>query len=203
MNVSRWMWGALCGGLFIAAAGAACSDDESEAGACVAGGGPVASSAGDTHCLDSAGQDIIQPIGACATGAAASDDHEHPEEQLGIFYGRAASDDACKYEVSFTNTCITLNQPVTFTVALKRKGDGTPASGAAPANPEIYMVDEPHVSPSNGITAPERSPGVYDIGPIVFDRAGRWVVRFHFFETCSDLLEDSPHGHVAFYIDVP
>jgi hypothetical protein len=37
----------------------------------------------------------------------------------------------------------------------------------------------------------------------VFDQSGRWVVRFHYFETCSDVPEDSPHGHVAFYIDVP
>lgn len=157
----------------------------------------------DAHCLDGAGADIIQPIGACATGAAVAADHEHAAEEFGVFYGRAASDDACKYDVSFTNTCITLNQPVTFTVSLNRKGGGAPASGAAPANPEIYMAEEAHVSPSNDITAPERSAGVYDIGPIVFDRSGRWVVRFHFFEACSDLLEDSPHGHVAFYIDVP
>jgi len=37
----------------------------------------------------------------------------------------------------------------------------------------------------------------------VFDKSGRWVVRFHFFESCSDVPDDSPHGHVAFYIDVP
>ena len=49
----------------------------------------------------------------------------------------------------------------------------------------------------------ETAPGVYDVGPIVFDKAGKWVARFHFFEDCSDEPEDSPHGHVAFYIQVP
>jgi len=47
------------------------------------------------------------------------------------------------------------------------------------------------------------SPGVYSVGPVRFDQAGRWTVRFHFFETCLDAREDSPHGHAAFYVDVP
>jgi hypothetical protein len=41
------------------------------------------------------------------------------------------------------------------------------------------------------------------VGPIVFDQPGKWVVRFHFFENCDDLVEDSPHGHAAFYVQVP
>jgi hypothetical protein len=28
-------------------------------------------------------------------------------------------------------------------------------------------------------------------------------VRFHFYEDCLDLLPDSPHGHAAYFIDVP
>jgi hypothetical protein len=46
-------------------------------------------------------------------------------------------------------------------------------------------------------------PGTYSVGPVRFDQAGRWFVRFHFYETCSDAPEDSPHGHVAFWVDVP
>jgi hypothetical protein len=66
------------------------------------------------------------------------------------------------------------------------------------------LADDPsHISPSFEITAPEKPAGSYAIGPIVFDRSGRWVVRFHFYETCSDVPPDSPHAHVAFYIDVP
>jgi hypothetical protein len=28
-------------------------------------------------------------------------------------------------------------------------------------------------------------------------------VRFHLHENCSDVPEDSPHGHAAFYVSVP
>jgi hypothetical protein len=38
---------------------------------------------------------------------------------------------------------------------------------------------------------------------IKFDESGRWVVRLRFYETSDDILEDSPHDHVAFYYDVP
>jgi hypothetical protein len=45
--------------------------------------------------------------------------------------------------------------------------------------------------------------GKYVMKPIKFDASGRWVVRFHFYESCDDILPDSPHGHVAFNYDVP
>jgi hypothetical protein len=43
---------------------------------------------------------------------------------------------------------------------------------------------------------------VFQGGPLRFDRSGRWVVRFHFYEDCND-GESSPHGHIAFFVDVP
>ncbi|HKO90722.1 MAG TPA: hypothetical protein VJU61_06205 [Polyangiaceae bacterium] len=182
------------------AGGAACSDDEDETAACVGGGGPVAGPA-DTHCQ------AAQEIGQCVTGAdaaALAAAEEEEEEELGIFYGREADDDDCKYHVRFENSCILQNQPVSFTVQLTKKADGTAATGADPDGPEIYLADDPsHVSPSNDFTATEGPAGTYEIGGVVFDRPGRWVVRFHFFEMCSDIPEDAPHGHTAFYIDVP
>ena len=36
-----------------------------------------------------------------------------------------------------------------------------------------------------------------------FDAKGRWTVRFHLHEECADEAPDSPHGHIAFFIDVP
>ena len=51
--------------------------------------------------------------------------------------------------------------------------------------------------------SPEIAPGTYVVGPIVFPRSGRWVFRFHFDENCLDLAPDSPHGHAAFWVDVP
>jgi hypothetical protein len=182
--------------------GAACSSDDDEAApACVDGGGPVLSSEPDDHCKNPNGTDRVQAIGSCVTMADEGDGAD--EEEMGIFFGREADDDDCKYNISFTNTCIAQNQPVTFTVKLNRKSDGAAAPGALPVNPEIFMAEGSHVSPSNTFSAPEGPPGTYAIGPVVFDRPGRWVVRFHFFETCSDIPEDSPHGHTAFYIDVP
>lgn len=188
--------GMVCSGL-------ACSDnskDEDAAPACTSTGGPVSGPA-DAHCQAA----DIQTIGACVTEAPAAEEGEPEEEEaLVVRYGTEADDDDCKYHVEFENSCVTLNEPVTFTVALSRLSNGTKASGAAPANPEIFLADdESHVSPSNDITAVESPSGTYKIGPILFDRSGRWVVRFHYFEVCSDIPEDAPHGHVAFYIDVP
>jgi hypothetical protein len=186
-------------------ANAACSSSgDSNAGStCAGGGGPVTGSA-DNHCVDSSGAAVTQAIGMCAAdGSSSVGTTGGMDEPFDVRYSNVAYDDDCKYSVSFQNSCIRLNAPVTFTVTLKRKTDGSAASGAIPDSPEIYLADDPsHISPSNNIKAPEAPSGVYAIGPVVFDKAGRWIVRFHFFESCSDLPEDSPHGHVAFYIDV-
>ena len=124
--------------LALASAGAACSDNKGDASACDGGGGggPVMSSAPDTHCKSDSGTDIVQSIGMCVAAADNGDAAANAEE-FGVFYGREADDDDCKYHVSFTNTCIQQNQDVTFTVKLIRKSDGSAASGAQPANPEI------------------------------------------------------------------
>jgi hypothetical protein len=47
------------------------------------------------------------------------------------------------------------------------------------------------------------APGVYVVGPVVFDKSGDWVFRFHFNEECLDVSPESPHGHAAFHITVP
>lgn len=209
MARSRWRAARAVLGLLVtmAALGAACSDDEPVGGECVGSGGPVAGSP-DAHCVAEDGSEITQVIGQCATGVGEADEgeeHEHDEaEEHPILTGNEADDDDCKYHVRFENTCVLANEPVTFTLSLTRKFDGMPAVGTVPSNPEVFLADElTHISPSNDITATEGPPGTYEIGPIVFDRSGRWVIRFHYFENCSDLPADSPHGHVAFYIDVP
>jgi hypothetical protein len=178
-----------------AALGAACSDDDSDGGQCVGGGGPVAGE-NENHCIGAGGMQIANTIGMCAATGEAEGGEEEEEEHETLF-GREADDDECKYHVSF-------NQPVTFTLSLTRLFDGQPGTGTVPAYPEIHLADdETHISPSNNITAQEGPAGTYEIGPVIFDRSGRWVVRFHYFEDCSELPEDSPHSHVAFYIDVP
>jgi hypothetical protein len=181
----------------------ACSEDETGGGEC---GGPVQGS-NEAHCEDASGAPIEQAIGMCVTSVdeAAGEDHEHEEEEEHEpFFGSESVDDDCKYRVSFENTCVSLNRPVTFTLSLTRLFDDMPGVGTNPAYPEIFLEnDATHISPSNDISATETSPGTYEIGPVVFDRSGRWVIRFHYFEACSDLPVDSPHGHAAFYIDVP
>jgi hypothetical protein len=192
----------------VAALGVACSDDDGGGGGeCIGGEGAVAGAA-DDHCVAEDGTAITQVIGICVTGGEAAEEgeeHEHDEaEEHPILTGREADDDDCKYHVRFENTCVARDEPVTFTLSLTRKFDGMPGAGTMPAYPEVFLADDPSIiSLSNDITAREGPPGTYEIGPIVFHQSGRWVIRFHYFETCSDLPEDSPHGHVAFYIDVP
>lgn len=202
----RWraIRGCFCVLASTAALGIACSDDDTSGGGeCIGGEGAVAG-AEDDHCIDADGSEITQAIGMCVTGGEAAEEGEEDEEAHPILSGREADDDDCKYHVRFENTCVALNEPVTFTLSLTRKFDGMPGAGTTPAYPEVFLADDAsHISPSNDITAREGPAGTYEIGPIVFDRSGRWVIRFHYFENCSDLPEDSPHGHVAFYIDVP
>jgi len=179
-------------------------------------GGPVEDGSVDMHCVDASGDPIVQSVGACvrdidksggmggaggADGAAGAGSEEATPAVLTSHQG---ADDDCKYDVSFTSSCIEVGHDATFRVTLTTRADASPATGAHPDSPEVYLESDPsHISPSVAITAPEDPPGTYTIGPIEFDQPGRWVVRFHFFETCSDLPPDSPHGHIAFYIDVP
>jgi hypothetical protein len=117
-------------------------------------------------------------------------------------FGQSGSDDDCKYDVSWTSTPICENQNVYFTVTVKKRSDGSPAVGAN-VRPDVVLACS-HPIPNNPAEpSPETSPGTYTVGPIVFDQPGKWVVRFHMFENCSDLADDSPHGHAAFYVQVP
>lgn len=114
-------------------------------------------------------------------------------------YGMEADDDDCKYHVVWTSTPVCENSGVTFTVTVTAKADGKPVTGASPIA-EVFLNDK-HPSPMTGSSS-EGPPGTYQVGPIVFDAPGEWTVRFHLFETDCD-TDDSPHGHAAFYIDVP
>jgi hypothetical protein len=117
-------------------------------------------------------------------------------------YGQSGADDDCKYDVSWTSTPICQGGNVYFTVTATHRTDGSPLEGANP-RPDVVLGCT-HPSPSHPADpSPEIAPGTYVVGPILFDQAGRWVFRFHFNETCIDLVPDSPHGHAAFFIDVP
>ena len=114
-------------------------------------------------------------------------------------------DDDCKYHVKWTATPIAENQDVTFTVVTTTKSDGKPAVGVVPAGysmAEVFLNDL-HPAPNTDQKATESPPGTYAVSPVRFDAPGRWTVRFHLFENCTDLAPDSPHGHAAFFVQVP
>jgi hypothetical protein len=164
-------------------------------------------------------------------GPAYNEDAGPPGPQYGpTNYNTAANDDDCKYFLSWRSTPIAKNEPVTFWFTTLYSINGTPVTGLADggtlvlscdptpgtlAPPQIYfeVAGDPdgglynHVSPYEGNTPiVETSPGsgVYQVGPSpFFDESGLWYFRFHFNEECCDILPDSPHGHAAFYINVP
>lgn len=116
-------------------------------------------------------------------------------------YGSAANDDDCKYYVSWVATAIQENADTYFTVTATRLADGKPASCAG-IRPDVSL-SLTHGVPAPRDAASEIAPGVYRVGPIRFDAPGRWTARFHLYEECNDTPENSPHGHVAFYVNVP
>ena len=155
-------------------------------------GGPVAG-ATDTHCAGTV--QVVDPSTCNAPGSPVPSDYGPTQ------YNSSGDDDDCKYQVSFTSTPVRRNQNVTFTVTAKTLADLQPATGAK-IDGEVFLNDT-HPAPNSGQATTEKSGGVYDVSPIKFDAAGRWTVRFHLHHDCQDSTEDSPHGHIAFYIDVP
>jgi hypothetical protein len=189
---------------------------------CDAPGGPAPAAGGaDMHC----GSDV-QPVvmSACTgvpdggdDGGGATADDAGPPLPCGesgpsygaTMYGTAGDDDDCKYHVSYSVGPVCENENVYFVVIATYKTDGSPVTGAATLA-EICLNDT-HIGPPKIDSVPpqglqtvrESPPGTYTIGPIQFDESGKWTVRFHFYETCFDTLDDSPHGHAAFFMDVP
>jgi hypothetical protein len=126
-------------------------------------------------------------------------------------YNKSAADDDCKYDVSWTSTPVCLNGNVYFTVTAKKRAgadggasvsDEPPLTGAS-VDAEVVHSDCMTIAPNSGQTTVEQGNGVYKVGPIKFSKSGKWVVRFHFNACCSDDPVDSPHGHAAFWINVP
>ena len=117
-------------------------------------------------------------------------------------FNQAGDDDDCKYHVSWTSTPIYENTDITFTMTATTLVDPGPVTGDVGPIIEAFLSDT-HPAPDTNQHAVETAPGVYTIGPIQFDAPGMWTVRFHLFEQCFDLIAQSPHGHAAFYVNVP
>jgi hypothetical protein len=180
-------------------------------------GGPVTSPDGpDMHCIDSGGKVIKQVTSDKACNPPADAGIPEPmamsDEDAGAdaseygptLYGSEADDDDCKYHVKWTASCIEQNKDVTFKVTVTKKADGTPMTDSAkdPIPLDVFL-SETHLGDETKLVSKETASGVYSAGPIRFDAPGKWTVRFHFRYKCVDLTPDSPHGHAAFYVNVP
>jgi hypothetical protein len=181
-------------------------------GTCAAPGGP-ATGAADVHCKEADGGMITQVTGVCEPLCA--DGGLPPPLDAGpvlssdygaTMFGVAGFDDDCKYKVAWSSTPICDGNDVTFTVTASKTVGGDALTGAKPYI-EYYKIEaggQLHFSSVQPIQAPTEKPGgIYDIGPLAFDEAGQWTIRFHFNEDCCDDPANSPHGHAAFFIDVP
>jgi hypothetical protein len=170
-------------------------------------GGPV-TGALDTHCRNPDNSVNATVVGECMTGAAPADaaapepdDGGAPTSDYGeTLFNAEGDDDDCKYHVTWTSTAVRKNTDVNFDVTLTKLADMTAATGAG-VRAEIFLTDTHPANPPP--VATESAGGKYALGPIKFDTAGKWTVRFHFYENCNDAPEDSPHGHAAFYVNVP
>jgi hypothetical protein len=216
--------------LLAAAAGllfnASCSSDTpSDTGTGKAGGLVMGDT--DTHCdgqtpvmvdpatcttPEAAGGEGGAPADPGSTSQAGASDcnAEHDAQYGETLYDDSGDDDDCKYTASWASTPIRLNQDVTFTVMAKDLTSNKPLEALddgqlALSRIEVYQPCKPtRRAPAQDYSAKfvESAPGEYTGGPIRFDQSGRWVARFHFYEQCSD-SDRSPHGHIAFFVDVP
>jgi hypothetical protein len=197
-------------------------------GAACANPGGAVSGAMDTHCADNCAgsmpacdpgsnqmcinQTCVTAVqqSMCAVpdaGPPPSVDAGPPECPYGPTNNNAvADDDDCKYHVTWTSTPICENTDVFFTVVANYRNTNASAgpTGAirnAMTIAEVFLNDT-HPAPNSNQTVVENPPGTYKVGPIRFDAPGKWTVRFHYYEDCQD-TPSSPHGHSAFYVNVP
>jgi hypothetical protein len=184
--------------------GAACSSTKSDSAGTSTSTAAAVIGAQDSHCT---GKPTITTSQAACTAtpdtgdAGEGDAGVGPTSDVGeTMFNSEGDDDDCKYHVKWQATAVPVNSDVTFAVTTTKKADNSPLTGAEP-EVEVFL-DEAHPAPNSAAKTVETSPGNYTIGPVRFDAAGKWTVRFHFFDKCND-SEESPHGHAAFFVKVP
>jgi hypothetical protein len=123
--------------------------------------------------------------------------------------GTEGDDDDCKYHVSYEVSPLCENNGTYFVVkASYLTRNGAPLTGASTlaeiclndTHPGPNLDERPPVGQQQVVEGP---PGTYTVGPVQFDAPGKWTVRFHFNEFCCDVADSSPHGHAAFFVNVP
>lgn len=184
--VPRRSWLGVCGAVALSACG-------------LPAAGGFVPGAPDTHCAQPDGGVRAQPTSMASCQLAAADGGV---AELGApLFNAEGDDDDCKYHLTVRSTAVTRSAPVTFTLVGTDKAGGGPMTGAETALEALRS--DTHPAPNAGTTTAEGPAGTYTVGPVAFDGPGRWTLRFHFFHRCTDAAEDSPHGHVAFSLDVP
>ena len=63
--------------------------------------------------------------------------------------------------------------------------------------PDIFAVLEAQIDLMRSLASHAGAKELFAYAP------GKWTVRFHFNEICCDVNSDSPHGHAAFFVNVP
>jgi hypothetical protein len=190
---------------------AACSSKSSDTGS--SGGVGATSTAAavagpaDTHCV---GTPVVVDPTVCLVAPAADDAGAAdaggaggggPMAEFGAtLYNAEGDDDDCKYHVKWQSTTVAANTDVTFSLSATTRSDNKPLTAAKPYA-ELYLSDT-HGAPNTPVATTEVSPGNYTIGPVRFDARGKWTVRFHFRADCDD-SPTSPHGHIAFFVNMP
>lgn len=159
-------------------------------------GGPTLG-AEDTHCDDVTTVTEADCHLMPSADAGTMPEHEHEV----IRFNGEADDDDCKYHVVLLSTGAAQQSDTTLTLSVTTKATGKPTVGAAPEL-EVYLSDS-HPAPEVATKVTEPSPGTYVLAPVRFDTAGRWTVKVHLFDECTDVSEHSPHSHVSFAFDVP
>ncbi len=196
--------GASCGVMDAGVSSEDSGSSSEDAAASTSDAGPVSSDAGPMS--DDAGSSPPAP-GPCDENGV---DGEYGSTQ----YGTEADDDDCKYHVSYTASPICENNGTYFVVTASYLAKTLADGGLAPLeNASTFAeicLSSTHPAPAVDARPPygnqqvvEGPPGTYTIGPVQFDAPGNWTVRFHFNEFCCDVEDDSPHGHAAFFVNVP
>jgi hypothetical protein len=192
----------MCASLLFVSVG--CGDDNSgspdmaagnDLAICV-GGGPV-TGAQDDHCMGTFV--TVDPAQCSADGGDSGGGSDYGDTMS----NSTGYDDDCKYFVSFTvagGACVGTDN--FFTVTLEDATTKAPITGATGVRPEVVLTKNGTPVNTSSSHTTQMSGGQNNIGPIHFPSSGHNTVRFHFFEDCTD-AEASPHGHAAFFVNVP
>lgn len=162
--------------------------------------GGFISGAVDTHCVIDGGM-TMNPTSQASCKYKPDGGGDAAPDYGDTMYNSEGNDDDCKYHVKVTSIPVYQSTDTTFTVVATRTVDGMPLTGAG-TMAEVFLGDT-HSGITANMTTTESPPGTYKVGPVQFDKSGKWTIRFHFYEDCYDYADDSPHGHAAFYVNIP